>query len=118
MGGSLPGRPAGVRVFAAPGQSKPTMRYVSFQLKAGQAPESAVLTSNAGRFVATLAPGSETFEQTMVCVPPRGYATIHLAAHGTAEVYGDMGTKAGIGKNRIRGVHVLRISLADETADC
>lgn len=117
-GFTLPGRPAGVRIFATPGRSKPEMRYVSFQLQAGDAPESMTLTSNAGRFVATLAPNAETFEQTMVCVPARGYSTIHLAAHGTAEVYGDMGTKAGIGTNRIRSVHVLRISLADETGSC
>jgi len=117
-GFTLPGRPVGVRVFSTPGQSKPTMRYVTFQLQAGDAPESAVITSDAGRREATLAPNGETFTQAMVCVPPRGHATIHLAVHGTAEVYGDMGTKAGIGTNRIRGLHVLRISLADETGDC
>lgn len=117
-GFTLPGRPAAVRVFASPGQTKPALRYVSFQLQAGDAPEGAVLTSNAGRFNVALPPGGDTFEQAMVCVPPRGYGTIHLAAHGTAEVYGDMGTKAGIGNNRIRGVRVLRISLADETGSC
>lgn len=117
-GFTVPGRPVSVRIFSAPGQTAPKMRYVSFQLQAGDAPESATITSGAGSWTAKLAPNAETFQDTMVCVPPHGYATIRLAAQGTAQVYGDMGTKAGIGTNRIRGVHVVRISLADETSGC
>jgi hypothetical protein len=56
--------------------------------------------------------------QAKVCVPARGYATIHVRPIGVAQVYGDLGVRAGIYESRIRGVQLVRISLADETSTC
>ena len=117
-GFTMPGRPMSVRVFPSPGQTTPEMRYVSFEIEGGSNPEGATFTSNAGTWTSNLPANGETFAQTSVCVPPHGYGTIHIGAHGTSTVYGDMGTKAGIGVNRVRGVLVERISLADEIGAC
>jgi hypothetical protein len=117
-GFTLPGRQTSLRVYPAAGQSKPTLRFVQFLVLAGPAPESATFTSSTGSWTAQVAASAEATAQTTVCVPPTGYGTIHIAPHGTATVYGDQGTKAGIGGNRIRGVQVERVSEADETGSC
>jgi len=113
-----PKRVASVRVFAAPGQTKPELRFVTFQTQSGDAHESVDFTSNAGSWKPALAPNSEVDQVASVCVPARGYATIRIRTHGTAPVYGDIGTMAGITQGRVRSVLFERISLADEVDSC
>ncbi|HEX3805279.1 MAG TPA: hypothetical protein VHV52_00715 [Gaiellaceae bacterium] len=113
-----PGRVATVRVYPKAGQTTPLRRFVNFQLESQAAGESADFTSNAGAWNAQLAPKGELNEVASVCVPPHGFATIRVRAHGSTKVYGDIGTRAGIIQGRTRGVLVERISLADETGAC
>ena len=53
-----------------------------------------------------------------VCVPADRPALLRIRGLGAGRVYGDLGTRAGLGAARVRGVQVERISLADETASC
>jgi len=113
-----PSRVATVRVFPADGQTHPELRFVTFQTQSGNAHESVGFTSNAGSWTATLAPNSEVDQVASVCVPAHGYASIRIRAHGTSEVYGDIGTIKGITEGRVRSVLFERISLADEIDHC
>jgi hypothetical protein len=117
-GFTRPGRRASIRIFPAPGQRGPLLRFVTLQVAAHNKPQSAVITSNAGSVRASVPADADTMIQAKVCVPARGYATIHVRPIGVAQVYGDLGVRAGIYESRIRGVQLVRISLADETSTC
>jgi hypothetical protein len=117
-GFTVPGRRATIRLFPAPDQRTPLMRYVSVQLQAHGAPQGAQLSSPAGDKRVQLDANADTIVQVQACVPPRGHATIGLLPSGTARVYGDLGARAGIYESRVRGVQVVRISVADETSPC
>jgi hypothetical protein len=118
-GFTVPGRRATIRLYPAPGQRTPLMRYVSVQLQANGASQGARLSSPAGDKRVELAAKADTTVQVQACVPAHGHATISLLPTGpAARVYGDLGVRAGINEARMRGVQVVRISLADETSAC
>jgi hypothetical protein len=53
-----------------------------------------------------------------LCVPADRPAFLRFRGVGSGRVYGDLGTPAGIGASRVRGVQLERVSLADETGAC
>jgi hypothetical protein len=113
-GFTRPGHTASIRLYPQAGQTHALRRFVSVHLVAHTAPMTAELDATH----VSLPGESDTDAQIAVCVPARASATIRLTPHGAATVYGDMGTRAGIGESRVRSVQVGRISVADETAPC
>jgi hypothetical protein len=113
-GFTVPGRTATVRVFPLAGQHGPVRRFLTFHVLAHSA-----------RLGVTIA-GKTTFIDAdqdgdigvFVCVPQHGFGTVRLHADGSTRVWGDLGTRAGIYRTRIRGVQIGRISMADETSSC
>jgi hypothetical protein len=112
------GLTAWIRVYPLRGQREPKLRFISFQLRAGDAPASARLASNRGGTSVSISSGSKATPHVEVCVSPRAPAIVRLVPHGHVSVYGDIGTGAGASIRRQRSVLVQRISLADEIADC
>ena len=113
-----PGRRAAIRIFPAPDQHGPLMRYMSVQLQAHTAPQGAELSSEADSERVQLGAREDTTAQLKVCVPAHGHATVFVRPSGVARVYGDLGVRAGMDETRLRGVQIVRISLADETSPC
>ena len=113
-----PGRRVAIRIFPAPDQQGPLMRYLTVQLQAHAGPQGAVLSSEAGSDRVQLGAHEDTTAQAKVCVPARGHATVFVRPIGAVRVYGDLGVRAGMDETRLRGVQVVRISLADETSPC
>jgi hypothetical protein len=113
-----PGRLAAIRIFPAPDQQGPLLRYVTVQIQAHTAPQGAVLSSEAGSDRVELGADENTMAQIQVCVPARGHATVFVHPIGVARVYGDLGARAGIDESRVRGVQIVRISVAEETSPC
>jgi hypothetical protein len=114
-GFTVPGRTGTLRVYPARGQRRALRRFVTIRfvavtgglrVRVGSAPPVPV-AQRANRDVST-----------SVCVPATRAASVPIQGLGSGRVYGDLGSPAGIGGSRIRGVQVERISLADETEDC
>jgi len=117
-GFTRPARRAAIRVFPEPDQQRPLMRYAAVEIQAHSARQGAELSSNTGSDRVRLESGAETTAQIKVCVPARGHATVFVRPIGVAQVYGDLGARAGINQSRIRGVQIVRISLLEETSLC
>jgi hypothetical protein len=108
-GFTVAGRPVRLLVYPAPGQRGRRLRHVTFQVLAlgEEALGSTRMTAN-----------SEHAVRVQVCVPPDRPGSIVLRPSGSASVYGDFGTRAGIAQTRVRSVRIQRIALADELGTC
>jgi hypothetical protein len=109
-----------IRVFAAPGQTGPMMRFVTVSLRAPRdvAPRSFQVTSNASDWRAE-ADEKGTSNQISVCVPAHGFADIRLNSPRYSPIYGDpKSEETFVSYARSGGVLVTQIALADETGAC
>jgi hypothetical protein len=119
-GWTIPRVEGTVRVFATPGQSAPERRYVTVSVRAPNdvAPRAFSVRSNAASWSGHV--GQQTASQQLaVCVPPNGYADLHIAAPRYSPIYGDPRSEASfVSYARSGGVLVTDIALADETSPC
>jgi hypothetical protein len=119
-GWTIPRVEGTVRVFATPGQRDPERRYVTVSVRAPNdvATRAFRLRSNAASWTGHA--GQQTAsKQLAVCVPPNGYADVHIAAPRYSPIYGDPRSEASfVSYARSGGVLVTGIALADETSPC
>ena len=109
-----------IRVFAAPGQTQPKMRFVTISVRGPNdvPPRPFHVDSNASSWAAK-AGEQPTSNQISVCVPPRVFADVLLHAPRYSPIYGDPRSEASfVSYARSGGVLVTGIALADETEDC
>jgi hypothetical protein len=109
-----------IRVFAAPGQTGPKMRFLTISVRGPNdvPPRPFQVDSNASTW-AGKAVKLPTSKQISVCVPPRGFADVQLHAPRYSPIYGDPRSEASfVSYARSGGVLVTGIALADETEDC
>ncbi|TML94759.1 MAG: hypothetical protein E6G03_11110 [Actinobacteria bacterium] len=109
-----------IRVFAAPGQTGPTMRFLTVSVRGpqGQPAREFQLVSNASDWRAQ-AGVQPTSDQLSICVPQHGYADVQVSARRYTPIYGDPRSDASFSSYaRSGGVLVTGIALADETRPC
>jgi hypothetical protein len=109
-----------IRVFAAPGQTGPIMRFLTISLRGPSdvAPRSFHLISNASDWRAEV-DEQGTSNQISVCVPAHGFADIRLNSPRYSPIYGDpKSEETFVSYARSGGVLVTQIALADETGAC
>jgi hypothetical protein len=109
-----------IRVFAAPDQSGPMMRFVTVSVRGPRdvAPRAFHVTSNAVDWLG-VADELGTSNQIAVCVPPRGFADVRVDAPRFSPIYGDPRSEATfVSYARSGGVLLTGIALADETRPC
>jgi hypothetical protein len=119
-GWTVPNVVGTIRLFAAPGQNGPMMRYVTLSLRGPQdiAARAFSVTSNTSNWTGT-ADQRGTNKQISVCVPASGYADINVDAPHYSPIYGDPRSEESfVSYARSGGVLVTWISLADEEAPC
>jgi hypothetical protein len=119
-GWTIPRVEGTIRVFATPGQKAPESRYVTVSVRAPNdvAPRAFRLRSNSASWTGHV--GQQTASrQLAVCVPPNGFADLHIAAPRYSPIYGDPRSEASfVSYARSGGVLVTAIALADETSPC
>ena len=111
-GWTRPGQTARIRVFALPGQSGSVSRGISFFMFApdGAPPRLATFRSNRGVWKITVS--QTTVQQDVsVCVPPHGYADLHLRVRGASPIPGDLRNIDVVDDPRQGGVLVRQIAL-------
>jgi len=109
-----------IRVFAAPGQVGPTMRFLTISVRGPNvaAPRSFRITTNSALWQGKV-DEEGTSKQVSVCVPARRFADVRIDAPHYSPIYGDPKTEASFGSYaRSGGVLVTGIALADETEAC
>jgi hypothetical protein len=109
-----------IRVFAAPGQTQPTMRFLTISVRGPNdvPPRPFRIDSNASNWAAE-AGEQPTSNQISVCVPARGFADVQVHAPRYSPIYGDPRSEASfVSYARSGGVLVTGIALADETRPC
>jgi hypothetical protein len=88
-----PNSPAIIRVFAAPAQRRPRIRYLSLQLHAprGIAARPYQVRSNVEQLHGIVTDTQTMFLNSIpVCVPASGHADVTITADGTSTIPGDM----------------------------
>jgi hypothetical protein len=118
-GWTRPGVTARVRVFAAPGQRRNEIRFLTFGVRPGGVDGQPVsIVSNAQTRRGIGIPGGKTsFETIRVCVPPRGFGEVRLSTPVTSWIPGDLGDLSTSEVERRGGVFLSEIALADEIGD-
>jgi hypothetical protein len=109
-----------IRIFAAPGQSAPTMRFLTISVRGPRdvGPRSVHVTSNASEWRAQV-DEKGTSNQIAACVPPRGFTDVRINAPRYSPIYGDPRSEESfVSYARSGGVLVTGIALADETGAC
>jgi hypothetical protein len=109
-----------IRVFAAPGQSTATMRFLTVSVRGPQdvAPRGFYVVSNASDWQGK-ANQQGTSKQISVCVPAHGYADVHVSTRRYSPIYGDPRSEASfVSYARSGGVLLTGIALADESRSC
>jgi hypothetical protein len=109
-----------IRVFAAPGQTAATMRFLTISIRGPNdvPPRAFDVDSNASSWAAE-AGEQPTSKQISVCVPARGFADVQVHAPRYSPIYGDPRSEASfVSYARSGGVLVTGIALADETRPC
>ncbi|HST14137.1 MAG TPA: hypothetical protein VLJ44_04690 [Gaiellaceae bacterium] len=109
------GRTAMLRVYPSPHQHGRLLRFVTLRFVA-HAPGLAVQVGSKPPVHVDV--GTNLDVPAAVCVPAEHPALLRIRDVGSGRVYGDLGTPAGIGGSRVRGVQLERVSLADETGAC
>ena len=119
-GWTIPRKTGTIRVFASPGQARPTARYLTMYVRAPQgiARRGFRVWSNAADRHAGTDPRGTT-EQVAVCVPPHGFADVHIATPHFSPIYGDPRSEESFfSYARSGGVLLTGLALADETRPC
>jgi hypothetical protein len=119
-GWTIPNFVGTIRVFAAPGQAGPMMRYLTISVRGPQdiAARRFHVTSNTSDWRGT-ADQRGTSNQISVCVPASGYADVKVDAPTYSPIYGDPRSEESfVSYARSGGVLVTGIALADETGPC
>ena len=109
-----------IRVFAAPGQTQPKMRFLTISVRGPNdvPPRTFRIESNTSNWAAE-AGEQPTSNQISVCVPARGFADVQVHAPRYSPIYGDPRSEASfVSYARSGGVLVTGIALADETSPC
>ncbi len=109
-----------IRVFATPGQTEPTMRFLTISVRGPNdvPPRPFRVDSNTSNWAAE-AGEQPTSKQISVCVPARGFADVQVHAPRYSPIYGDPRSEASfVSYARSGGVLVTGIALADETRAC
>ena len=109
-----------IRVFSAPGQTGPLLRFLTVSVRAPNdvAARPFRFVSNASDWRAKTGV-TPTTNQISVCVPPQGYADIRVQAPRYSPIYGDPRTgESFFSYARSGGVLIRQIALADEVAPC
>jgi hypothetical protein len=109
-----------IRVFAAPGQTEPTMRFLTISVRGPNdvPPRPFRIDSNASSWAAE-AGEQPTSNQISVCVPAHGFADVQVHAPRYSPIYGDPRSEASfVSYARSGGVLVTGVALADETRPC
>ncbi len=119
-GWTVPKAVGKIRVFAAPGQTEPTMRFLTISVRGPTdvPPRPFRVESNTSNWAAE-AGEQPTSKQISVCVPARGFADVQVHAPRYSPIYGDPRSEASfVSYARSGGVLVTGIALADETGPC
>jgi hypothetical protein len=119
-GWTVPKAVGKIRVFAAPGQTAATMRFLTISVRGPNdvPPRAFRVDSNASSWAAE-AGEQPTSKQISVCVPARGFADVQVHAPRYSPIYGDPRSEASfVSYARSGGVLVTGIALADETTPC
>jgi hypothetical protein len=109
-----------IRVFAAPGQTSATMRFLTVSVRGPQdTPARGFhVRSNESDWRGE-ADRRGTSNQISVCVPANGYADVQVGTQRYSPIYGDPRSEASfVSYARSGGVLVTGIALADETRPC
>jgi hypothetical protein len=109
-----------IRVFAAPAQSGPMMRFLTVSVRGPRdvAPRAFHVSSNASDWRG-VADEKGTSNQISVCVPPQGFADVRIDAPRYSPIYGDPRSEASfVSYARSGGMLVTGIALADEQRAC
>ena len=118
-GWTRPHQPATITVFAEPGQTRPLKRFLTIAVASPDPLEQRpmAITSNLGRWSASIPPNTSVDRAVQVCVPPGGKATVTVATPVVSAAYRDP-TKAALSGHVDRpvGILVRIIALADERA--
>ncbi len=113
-GFTIPNQRGTIRVYPYDGQREARVRRVTLYLDATNGREGATFKSNNGHWNVDLAANTDTINVVSVCVPAHGYGDITVDPSGSAQVWGDLALKSGIGLTRVRSLWLYRIALADE----
>jgi len=119
-GWTEPGIVARIRIFAAPEQTEPVVRYLTISVSTATDVDKRAfhLVSNMGDWRGQ-AVRERTSTQVPVCVPARGFADVRLGTRGYSPIYGDPQSSESFSSYaRSGGVLVTQIALADETGSC
>jgi len=109
-----------IRVFAPPGQTAPTRRFLTISVRAPDdvPPRPFRIVSNTSNWAAD-AGEQPMSQQISVCVPARGFADVQIHASRYSPIYGDpRSERSFVSYARSGGVLVTGIALADETGPC
>jgi hypothetical protein len=109
-----------IRVFSAPGQSQPTMRFLTISARGPDdvPPRPFRVDSNVTSWAAA-AGEQPTSNQIAVCVPADGFADVQVHAPRYSPIYGDPRSEGSfVSYARSGGVLLTGIALADETSPC
>jgi hypothetical protein len=109
-----------IRVFSAPGQTQPTMRFLTLGVRGPRdiPARSFRVVSNASDWRAKTN-WKGTSNQIPVCVPARGFADVRVIAPHYSPIYGDpRSERSFVSYARSGGVLLTGIALADETRPC
>ena len=111
-GWTKPGVTATIRVFAAPGQRGPLVRFLTLAVRVpyGATDRPVTIRSNLTTWRARVA---DTVTTVRVCVPPRGFAIVRLRVQGSSPIPGNL--QASDSVPRLGGVFLHEVALADET---
>jgi hypothetical protein len=115
-GWTRPGVPAQVRVFAAPGQGRSLVRFLSFQIRTpgGVRARRVDIVSNLEEWHGEAA-GTETLRRTVrVCVPARGFARVRVRTPDVSAIPGDLRDLPSSLAPRRGGVFLAEIALSDD----
>jgi hypothetical protein len=115
-GWTRPGIVARVRVFASPGQTTPVSRSLSLAIRAADSSPRTTFTvrSNVARWQDDEANTGTVVGSIRVCVPSRGSTDVRISSPLVTRIYGDMRSADTVGFERLGGVFVSSVALADE----
>jgi hypothetical protein len=119
-GWTIPHVDGTIRVFSQPDQTEPLKRYLTvFVQSPSNIPSRGFeVVSNASAWRGKTDPRG-TSNQISVCVPPHGYADVHIRGPHFSPIYGDPRSERSFGSYaRSGGVLVSGIALADEVTPC
>jgi hypothetical protein len=119
-GWTVPRAVTRIRIFAAPDQTKPAVRYLTISARAPRDIGARIfhVSSNMTDWRGKAVEGG-TSKQFPVCVPAHSFADVSLSTRGYTPIYGDPKSEETFASYaRSGGVMLTQISLADEMGSC